>query len=159
MSVPVEEHVPTRRRPEEGASGQRASGRRRAVRRTSQAALRRPPAGVRVAGRPRMRPTSCAIARPRPGWRLLVLLTAGAFAAMVLLGSMIGGLAGAAHGVPERTALVTVEPGQSLWDIATTYAPASDPRAVVERIEELNDLTAGALPTGYPLSVPIQSRS
>lgn len=71
---------------------------------------------------------------------------------------MLGGLAnGVASDVPDRTAVVSVAPGESLWDVAAKFAPESDPRAVVQRIEELNGVSADAVTPGVPLTVPVGS--
>ncbi|MGH3520533.1 MAG: LysM peptidoglycan-binding domain-containing protein [Haloechinothrix sp.] len=152
MSVLVEEQV---------AAGRKVRTVRKAgrpVRRTSVGSLRRPPAGVRVDCRPRRHPVGCAVERPMPRWRLVAALVAGVCGVIVVLGVAVGGLADGARGeVPSSTMLVTVLPGQTLWDVATTYAPGSDPRAVVRRIAELNGLTSDSVPAGYPLSVPVRS--
>lgn len=124
-------------------------------------ALRRPPARSVPIGRRPSGPYGCSPrrrARGRAsGASVVGSLVAGVAGLVVLLGVTLGGLSEAGGApVPERTALVTVEQGQSLWEIATEYAPASDPRAVVERITALNDLAPGAVPAGYPIAVPVQ---
>ncbi|WP_199433378.1 LysM peptidoglycan-binding domain-containing protein [Qaidamihabitans albus] len=119
---------------------------------------RRPPTRVRVvAGHPHAPVRSCA---PRPvarRWPWLLALAAAVFAAVVGLGLLANGLAaGGAATVPERTVLVPVAPGETLWDVAVEFAPDSDPGAVVERIEELNGLSGPAVEAGTPLLVPHQ---
>ncbi|WP_033333508.1 LysM peptidoglycan-binding domain-containing protein [Actinomadura welshii] len=47
---------------------------------------------------------------------------------------------------PART--VTVEPGETLWDIASAADPDTDPRLVVQRIIDLNGLAGD--PTVHP---------
>jgi LysM repeat protein len=47
---------------------------------------------------------------------------------------------------PART--VVVEPGETLWDIASAADPGTDPRVVVERIIDLNGLAGD--PTVQP---------
>lgn len=141
-----------------GQCGQRALVESRPVRRSRPDAMRRPPAGLRSAGRRGVAPAACVVPTVPRHRQLVLMIAAGVCAVVVLAGAAIGALAdGGAARVPDRTALVTVGQGQSLWDIATEYAPGSDPRAVVERIEELNDLTSGSVPAGYPLSVPVRS--
>lgn len=49
---------------------------------------------------------------------------------------------------------VTVEPGDTLWQIARRAAPAADPRATVERIIEINGLSGGGVQAGRSLAVP-----
>ncbi len=49
---------------------------------------------------------------------------------------------------------VTVAPGDTLWSIAGEAAPDRDPRAVIEEIKALNDVTGSVLPVGVVLRVP-----
>lgn len=56
------------------------------------------------------------------------------------------------HGSHEQ---IVVEPGQSLWDIATTIAPDDDPRDVIAEIVDLNALeSSGAVQAGQLLYIP-----
>jgi nucleoid-associated protein YgaU len=56
-----------------------------------------------------------------------------------------------------RAHTVVVTPGETLWDIARSVAPESDPRDVVAEIVDLNSLTdPGAIRVGQPLDVPAQ---
>jgi nucleoid-associated protein YgaU len=56
-----------------------------------------------------------------------------------------------------RAQTVVVTPGETLWDIARSVAPESDPRDVVAEIVDLNSLTdPGAIRVGQPLDVPAQ---
>jgi predicted Zn-dependent protease len=69
----------------------------------------------------------------------------------------LGVLAGAGSGaptVPSRTAVVRVEPGENLLQVAERVAPHSDPAAVVDRIRELNGLGDSSVRAGQPLTVP-----
>lgn len=56
--------------------------------------------------------------------------------------------------VPERTSVVHVQVGETLWDIAERTAPDSDPEAVVVRIKELNRLADSSVKPGQALVVP-----
>jgi hypothetical protein len=47
-----------------------------------------------------------------------------------------------------------VLPGDTLWDIAVRLAPAEDPRVVIARIAEANDIDAGSIAPGQTLLVP-----
>lgn len=83
---------------------------------------------------------------------LLFALVAVALAVLTLLG-------GPAESTNARydppTVTVVVQPGQTLWDIATDVAPDEDPRVVIEEILDLNGLTdAGSIRAGQPLYVP-----
>lgn len=62
---------------------------------------------------------------------------------------------GSVHRTPTRT--VVVQPGQTLWDIATRIDPKADPRDLVAQIVELNSLTdGGTIRVGQPLAVPLR---
>jgi nucleoid-associated protein YgaU len=92
----------------------------------------------------------CPIARPGSGARLV------AAAAVTLI--VVSGLGWIGHNtapeVPANTAVVQVGAGETLWDIARRVAPQSDPRAVVERIQQLNQITGSAVSPGQWLQVP-----
>jgi LysM repeat protein len=49
---------------------------------------------------------------------------------------------------------VVVQPGQTLWGIATQVAPHADPRATVQRIIDLNHLAGTNLRVGESLTLP-----
>ncbi len=57
--------------------------------------------------------------------------------------------------VPDRLAVVRVEPGESLQDFAHRVAPDAPVRQVAERIRTLNDLNSPALVAGQPLIAPV----
>lgn len=129
---------------------------RAGARRPSDEALRRPAHGTRVTVRPRPNVTACSVPRTQQRWRLLWLTAAVVCVAIVAIGAVIGGLANEmAADLPSRTAVVAVAPGESLWDVAARYAPESDPRAVVARIEELNGVSADDVTAGLALTVPV----
>ena len=80
--------------------------------------------------------------------------------AAAVVGASIVGLV--AVGAPESTvvsrpgapASVTVQPGQTLWDLAERYAPiGTDPRAWSDRVARLNHLQQGPL-SGSKLRLP-----
>jgi LysM domain len=60
----------------------------------------------------------------------------------------------AAH-MPDRLAVVRVEPGESLQDVAARVAPGAPARQVAERIRELNDLKSPTLVAGQTLIAPV----
>lgn len=104
---------------------------------------------------------SLQVARPRPSSvRLthrgrMVVLGAGLAAALGL------GLLGATHALagdrPEQTRVVTVQPGQTLWDIASRAAAttgAGDTRSMMSHLEALNQLDSTSLQVGQHLRVP-----
>lgn len=49
---------------------------------------------------------------------------------------------------------VTVEPGQSLWEVAAHVAPAADPRDVIAEIVLLNQLDSAVVQPGQELAIP-----
>ena len=59
--------------------------------------------------------------------------------------------------VPSATTVVTIHSGETLWDVATTEAPASAPQDVVNRILQLNDISDAAVYPGERLVVPVGS--
>jgi predicted Zn-dependent protease len=61
---------------------------------------------------------------------------------------------GAVPGVPERTAVIRVGAGETIWDVAARVAPGSDQRAVVDRIRQLNGLTSGEVVPDQQLQLP-----
>ncbi len=83
----------------------------------------------------------------------LVVVTAVLVAA-VAWGPGVVATSGAGEPVPVRT--ITVQPGQTLWDIAADSGIGGDPRDVVRQIQQLNALPdAGALQVGQQVAVPL----
>lgn len=87
-------------------------------------------------------------------------LAAGAITLWLGLVANVGQLvngdpSGSAARVPDRLAVVRVEPGESLQDIAARVAPDLPARQVAERIRELNDLNSPALVAGQTLIAPV----
>lgn len=60
----------------------------------------------------------------------------------------------AAH-VPDRLAVVRVDPGESLSDVAHRVAPDAPAAQVADRIRELNDLNSPTLVAGQTLIAPV----
>ncbi|HEY2503214.1 MAG TPA: LysM peptidoglycan-binding domain-containing protein [Mycobacterium sp.] len=72
------------------------------------------------------------------------------------LGQMANGdSAGSAAPVPDRLAVVRVEAGESLQDVAHRVAPDAPARQVADRIRELNDLNSPSLAAGQTLIAPV----
>ena len=51
---------------------------------------------------------------------------------------------------------VTVQPGESLWQLASEIAPSSDPRDVVSELVQLNRLVDAEVHPGQNLAVPLK---
>ncbi|MEV4314553.1 LysM peptidoglycan-binding domain-containing protein [Actinocrispum sp. NPDC049592] len=92
--------------------------------------------------------------RPRIRFRLPVsfLIGLSVFAAVVGVGFLAGSMAGGA--VPERTAIVWVQPGETVWDVAKRSAPGYDTEAVVAKIRAMNEIPADGVLAGQALEVP-----
>lgn len=78
---------------------------------------------------------------------------------MANFGSVINGDAADASAdaarVPSALAVVRVEPGESLQQLAARVAPGAPVRDVVERIRDLNALDSNAVAAGQTLIAPI----
>ena len=89
---------------------------------------------------------------------LSVLLAVSMSVAAAALGGGADAISlSSAAGAP--SAVHVVEPGESLWSIAAGLEPAGDPRAMVQRLIELNEsqdapVAAGQLRIGQELIVP-----
>lgn len=69
------------------------------------------------------------------------------------LGDTLSFTAGTTSPAPASRSIV-VQPGQTLWGIATQVAPHADPRATIQQIIVLNHLASTGLQAGETLSVP-----
>lgn len=108
----------------------------------------------RPAARGDVRPARRSVRLTRRG-RLLVTLT---LTAVAVVAFVLSGLGPAGAGTPTtagQTRVVTVAPGQTLWQIAGQIAPGRDPRDVVAQITALNHLRADQLAAGQELLVPV----
>ena len=72
------------------------------------------------------------------------------------LGGIVnGGSADSPGQVSNRLAVVRVEPGESLQDVAARVAPGVPARQVADRIRELNALDSSAVTSGQTLIAPV----
>ena len=101
------------------------------------------------------------VVRPQPSTvRLtrrgrLVVLGAGLAAALGL--GVLGASLAIAGDHPEQTRVVTVHPGQTLWDIASTTAArtgSGDTRSMMSHLEAVTHLDSASLQVGQHLRVP-----
>ena len=108
----------------------------------------RPRAVVRPAGR-----ASTGLRLTRRARRLAVLM---ALACGVVVGSWLAPLVSGGDQELHLAGVssVVVEPGDTLWSIASSVADGEDVRAVVDRIQELNRLDGSALVPGQVLHLP-----
>jgi hypothetical protein len=83
----------------------------------------------------------------------LVVLGAGLLAALGL--GVLGATNALAGDRPEPTRVVTVQPGQTLWDLASSLTPVGgDVRSTMSHLEALNHLDSAGLQAGQHLRVP-----
>jgi hypothetical protein len=95
----------------------------------------------------------------RRGRAVLATILVAPLAAMALAfapGFPLGG--GAATASSELSTAdfqyVTVEPGQSLWQLAESIAPGADPRDVISDLVRLNGLQDSVVHPGERLAIP-----
>jgi hypothetical protein len=123
----------------------------------------RPP---RPAGAPlRYHGTGVAISTAPHGPRTVTVATTVGLALVAGLITLWLGLVGhfgdatngssASAQVPDRLAVVRVEAGESLQDVAVRVAPDAPVRQVIERIRELNALDSPSLAAGQTLIAPV----
>jgi hypothetical protein len=87
-----------------------------------------------------------------------LIITALTVAALLVSLIASGGAQATNHGRPgagyQGMREVVVQPGETLWSIASAADPNADPRSVVEQIMSVNDLTGTNLSVGEELWVP-----
>lgn len=86
----------------------------------------------------------------------LVAFLAFLLAALALVVFAVSGAATgtAERGEPVAVRTVSIEPGDTLWSIATRAAPGEDPRDLIAEIQELNSID-GSLRVGTEIAVPV----
>ncbi len=88
------------------------------------------------------------------------MVLTGHVAAPLVVGIFAAALGGAAatatssNAATSAPASITVEAGQSLWQIAAIVAPESNPADVVADIIAVNDLAGGSVEPGQALVLP-----
>lgn len=110
---------------------------------------------VEAPARPALAPTG-----PLQAWRRRIGALAVLLAAIVLVGQAVAGSgAGEATSVdevvPVSSSTVVVQPGQTLWDVASERAPAGvAPRAYLDELREVNALDGSDLDAWQVLRLP-----
>lgn len=118
----------------------------------------------RVQARPRPTYSARAAARPAVHVRLtrrgrLVVLALGLLLILGVGVMLAAGSAATRDSGTEQVAVVTVTPGDTLWDIASDVAAATgegDVSDVVATIEEMNALDTSMVYVGQELRVPTE---
>jgi hypothetical protein len=98
-----------------------------------------------------VRPAQTGVKLTVRGRRVVALL---ALLPIVLAFLLIGTRAAQADASEPTTAVVKVEAGQSLWDVALAIAPNEDPRATIWTMKALNGLETSEVQAGQALIVP-----
>ena len=87
------------------------------------------------------------------GRRVVTGVVAAPLVVIALAVAMNGGMATATDGAASLE-YVSVESGQSLWELAESLAPEADPRDVIDEILSINKLETADLYPGQQLAVP-----
>ena len=85
---------------------------------------------------------------------LTTVLAVPLIAGTVFAGLNGGGAIASRDAATVQFATVTIQPGESLWDVAERVAPTADPRDAVRRIMDLNRLQSAVVQPGQRLALP-----
>ena len=119
---------------------------------TASAALPVQRAAVRsISSAKSARPAQAGMKLTARGRRVVALL---ALLPILVAFLLIGTRAVQADATGPTTAVVKVEAGQSLWDVAVAIAPNEDPRSTIWTIKALNGLETSEVQAGQALIVP-----
>ncbi len=85
---------------------------------------------------------------------LIALLVVG----LLAIAAMFGATRAAASNEAGRSdfGYVVVQPGESLWSVATALDSSADPRDVIAEIVRLNQLEGSEVQAGQPIAVPLR---
>lgn len=97
---------------------------------------------------------SAPVRLTRRGRAVLLTLLALPLAAGIAATAINGGGATATLDDVAVLEFVTVEPGATLWGLATELAPTADPREVIDDIMRFNRLGSADLAAGQQLALP-----
>ncbi len=91
----------------------------------------------------------------RRGRAVVSTLVVGLIIGLAFALTLIGGTAIATTGLSAGSfEYVTVQSGQSLWQLAESVAPSADPRDVISDIVRLNQLQTSVLQPGDRIAIP-----
>lgn len=115
-------------------------------------------------GYPTMSPRAVARPTAQPRLRLtrrgravlLSLVTAPLVVGAFFLSLNGGGATASLDDANVSFAYVTVEAGQSLWQLAESIAPGADPREVIDAIVSFNNLPSADVYAGQEIAIPLQ---
>ncbi len=104
------------------------------------------------------RATQLATSRLRMTARGRRVLVALVVAPVLVLIAALALNSGSATASNESVALtyVSVQQGESLWQLAEQVAPTADPRDVIDEIESLNHLDSSQIVAGQRLAIPAE---
>jgi nucleoid-associated protein YgaU len=101
---------------------------------------------------------SVEVVAPRPSTLRLTrrgrLVVLGISLAAALGVGFVAATGSLANDQPEPTRVVTVQPGQTLWDLAASASHGGDVRATMSHLEAINHLDSTTLQVGQTLRVP-----
>ena len=103
------------------------------------------------AGRGDRSPEPGTLRLTRRGVVVLWAATGALAAAMLLIAHVSAGARGRPASGVRPGAAVTVQPGDTLWAVATSIAPDEDPRLVLDKLRRINHLTRVAIAPGQIL--------
>ena len=110
------------------------------------------PAGSSRPAAPRLRLT-------QRGRAVLTFLAATPLVIAALMFALNGGGAEASlEGSDVAFEYVTVQPGETMWQLAEELAPQSDPRDVIAKLIQLNQLDGADVYAGQELAIPSSLR-
>jgi Tfp pilus assembly protein FimV len=95
-----------------------------------------------------------SMSRTRVRRRRLLALCIVVSLAGVLSGPVANAVGVGGTGEKNAARTYVVRPGDTLWSIATRFAPSTDPRVVVHALTSANGLDPAALVPGQQLSIP-----
>ena len=90
-----------------------------------------------------------------PATTVLLAVVAAGITVWLGLVAQFGGVVGESAPVPDRLAVVQVQTGETLQQVAGRVAPDAPASQVIDRIRELNQLDTVAIHAGQTLIAPI----